>query len=251
MTDATAQEPAAPKTKSSLFELGERTKRRNAAEARFKFYGMLAVGTGVAALLLLLISILSQGLPAFTQTFIKVDITLDETVLDPSGNRDPEEISKVLTFSYDPIINNSLQQLADDLSEQYPDVTADVLQDMISGEAKGRLRADVIANPALIGQTIEYEFLANGRIDGYMKGRVTRETAELDGNVTPLQLDVADALVVSERLEKRFNWAFITAPDASELRPEAAGLGVALIGSAYMMAIVFCLALPIGVAASI
>lgn len=251
MTDASANTPATPRVKTSLLELGERTKKRNAAEARFKLYGMMAVGTGVAALLLLLISILSQGLPAFTQTFIKVHITLDESVLDPSGNRDPDEISKVLTFSYDPIINDSLQGLALELSTQHSEVTADVLQDMISAEAKGRLRADVIANPDLIGQTIEYEFLANGRIDGYMKGRVTRETAELDGNVTPLQLDVADAMIVEGKLEKRFNWAFITAPDASELRPEAAGLGVALMGSAYMMAIVFCLALPIGVAASI
>ena len=52
-------------------------------------------------------------------------------------------------------------------------------------------------------------------------------------------------------MDKRFNWAFLTNPDASENRPEAAGLGVALIGSAYMMLIVLVLSLPIGVAASI
>ena len=44
---------------------------------------------------------------------------------------------------------------------------------------------------------------------------------------------------------------FITNADASETRPEAAGLGVAILGSAYMMLIVLALALPIGVAASI
>jgi uncharacterized membrane protein len=52
-------------------------------------------------------------------------------------------------------------------------------------------------------------------------------------------------------MDLRFNWAFFTAPDASDTRPEAAGLGVAILGSAYMMVIVLALSLPIGVAASI
>ena len=47
------------------------------------------------------------------------------------------------------------------------------------------------------------------------------------------------------------NPGFLTKSDASELRPEAAGLGVAMLGSAYMMLIVLVLALPIGVAASV
>src|SRR5690606_13205372 len=46
-------------------------------------------------------------------------------------------------------------------------------------------------------------------------------------------------------------WRFLTAPDASDQRPEAAGLGVAILGSLYMMLVVLVLALPIGVAASI
>jgi phosphate transport system permease protein len=60
-----------------------------------------------------------------------------------------------------------------------------------------------------------------------------------------------DELRDAGTLEKRFNWGFITMPDASDNRPEAAGLGVAIIGSFYMMIIVLVLSLPIGVAASI
>ncbi len=52
-------------------------------------------------------------------------------------------------------------------------------------------------------------------------------------------------------LKKSSNWGFITAPDASDSRPETAGLGVAILGSAYMMLLVLVLCLPIGVAASI
>jgi phosphate transport system permease protein len=93
--------------------------------------------------------------------------------------------------------------------------------------------------------------LVNGRIDGYFKGRVTMASAERDNNVTPGQLVLAQALADAGAMETRFNWSFIIAPDASGQRPEAAGLGVAIIGSFYMMLVVLALALPIGVAASI
>ena len=52
-------------------------------------------------------------------------------------------------------------------------------------------------------------------------------------------------------LEKKFNLAFITGADASDARPEAAGMGVSMVGSLFMMLVVLALALPIGVAASI
>ena len=109
----------------------------------------------------------------------------------------------------------------------------------------------MIAHPDEIGQTVEFEFLASSRIDQYVKGNITRESSVGDSRVDPAQLNAADQLLKLGVLERRFNWAFLTNPDASENRPEAAGLGVALIGSAYMMLIVLVLSLPIGVAASI
>ena len=95
------------------------------------------------------------------------------------------------------------------------------------------------------------EFLANGRIDGYFKGRVSMESAELDSNVSPAQLELAGKMREAGMISVSFNSDFLFGPDASELRPEAAGLGIAIVGSAYMMLVVLCLALPIGVAASI
>jgi len=113
------------------------------------------------------------------------------------------------------------------------------------------LRNFVLANTDRVGDTVEFKFLASGRIDGYYKGRVTMASAALDRNISPEQLMLADALKDAGALERTFNWDFIAAPDASENRPEAAGLGVAILGSLYMMVVVLFLALPIGVAASI
>jgi phosphate transport system permease protein len=62
---------------------------------------------------------------------------------------------------------------------------------------------------------------------------------------------MADKLRDAGVVSMRFNTGFFTLPDASDKRPEAAGLGVAIIGSVYMMIVVLLLALPIGVAASV
>ena len=52
-------------------------------------------------------------------------------------------------------------------------------------------------------------------------------------------------------IEKRFNLGFITGADASDQRPESAGIGVAMMGSLAMIIVVLLLSLPIGIAASI
>jgi phosphate transport system permease protein len=122
---------------------------------------------------------------------------------------------------------------------------------VLSKEAAGQLRARVLADPGIVGTTIDMTLWTNARIDGYFKGRVTMESAVRDGNVSPEQLQLADALKVQGILSMPFNWEMITGPDASDQRPEAAGLGISIIGSFYMMVIVALLCVPIGVAASI
>ena len=117
--------------------------------------------------------------------------------------------------------------------------------------APARVRNMVLADPSLLGQTITVDVFATGRIDGYLKGRVTRETASRDANVSVEQLDLADELKAAGILTTGFNKAFLTNPDASDQRPESSGLGVAIIGSIYMMVLVALMTVPVGVAASI
>jgi len=248
MTDIASALPALPSAEARA----ALTRRRYAAERRFRACGVGAVAIGLAALVLLLWSVLDRGLPAFSQTFVRTEIFLDAAVLDPSGTRDPEAMKKVLTFGYTPLIKASLADLSAELqAEGAPGITPALLAGMISEGASAQLRSYVLANPEAIGKTIEFEFLATGRIDQFVKGNVTRETAAGDARLDPAQLDAADQLMKLGVMTKRLNPAFLTNPDASENRPEAAGLGVALIGSAYMMLIVLVLSLPIGVAASI
>ncbi|MFN3500949.1 MAG: phosphate ABC transporter permease PstA [Allorhizobium sp.] len=252
MTDITAFEAAhkAAETKSILTS-DARTRSRNAAEARFRMMGLIAVIIGVLALVGLLASILSNGLSSFRQTYISLDVNLDAAKLDKSGNRDRAEISKVSTFGYVPLIEAALAQAMQEKGIAAEGLNAKAAAELISKEAPASLRNYVLANPEVIGTTVTFDLLASGRIDGYYKGRVTMESAALDRNTSPEQLRLADALKDAGVLTTRFNWNFFTAPDASDTRPEASGLGVAILGSAYMMLIVLCLSLPLGVAASI
>ncbi|MFC3163121.1 phosphate ABC transporter permease PstA [Ciceribacter thiooxidans] len=235
----------------SLYAADERTRRRNAAEARFRMMGRIAVIIGIVALIGLLASILSNGLSSFQQTYVSLDIFLDPAKLDKAGDRNPEAIAKVSTFGYAPLIQKALQDAMAAKGIAGDGVNAKTAAELISKEAPADLRRFVLADPSAIGQTVRFDLLAAGRIDGYYKGRVTMESAKLDRNISPEQLMLADKLKEAGILTTNFNWSFFTAPDASDTRPEAAGLGVAIIGSAYMMLIVFVLSLPLGVAASI
>ena len=237
--------------RGSLLTQDPRTKARNAAEKRFRAYGLTAITLALLALVWLLVSIFGNGLPAFRQTFLTFPVTLDATVLDKTGTRDPVAMAKITTIGYGKVLSTAL---AAELAAKGVDLGAlklTEITDMISEESPATLRDRVLADPTLIGQTIAFTALASGRIDGYFKGRVTMASAALDKNTSPEQLLLADRMRAAGILTIGFNTGFLTMPDASDKRPEAAGLGVAIIGSVYMMLIVLVLALPIGVAASV
>jgi phosphate transport system permease protein len=236
---------------SSLFTQDPRTKSRNAAEKRFRFYGLAAIAVALAMLVWLLISILSAGSPAFRQTFITFPVQMEEATLDKAGTRDPAAMAKVTTFIYGRLLAGSFEAEVAALGIDASEMKSKEFAQMISEESSATLRGLVLSDPSLIGQTISFRALASGRIDGYYKGRVTKETAVLDKNTSPAQLQLADDLRAAGILSSAFNPGFITMPDASDKRPEAAGLGIAVVGSFMMMAVVLVLSLPIGVAASI
>ena len=235
----------------SILVQDARMTARNSAEKRFRLYGLTAIVFSLGMLGFILWTIFSAGISSFSQASVAFPLELTEKALDPKAARDPAQMAKVTTVGYGKLIANGLKTdlaakgiVVDGLTDK--DITA-----FLSKEAAAVLRDRVIANPALIGTTIDMSAFASGRIDGYLKGRVSRETAANDANVTPAQLDLADILRDKGILTEAFNWGFITGTDASDQRPESAGLGVAILGSAYMMIIVLLLSLPIGVAASI
>ena len=247
MTDA-IQKPE--KKKSSLLQLDARTRTRNAAEKRFKAYGMIAIAFGLLMLSILVFNIVTRGAGAYQQTFVALEVELLAGKLDKKGNRDLDDIKKISTFGYTPLLSNALEAKIIELGIE-TDLKAKKMVGILSKSAAAQVRDYVLNNPNKIGETIGFEFLASSRVDSYLKGRVSRDSIGNDKNISPAQLDLVDALKAEDSLAKHFNMSFITGSDASDARPEAAGMGTSMIGSFFMMLVVLVLALPIGVAASI
>ena len=237
-------------SKRSLYDISERTKKRNAAEGRFRLYGIVAIAIGLLMLLVLVTTIIYRGASAFQQTFITLEVELLEKKLDKKGNRNIDDIKKVSTFGYTPLLATAMQNALKENGIE-TDLKKKALSGMISKSAAAQMREYVLADPSVIGTTVEFRFVTNGWIDGYLKGRYTRESVENSKFASAAQFDLTDKLVEIGVIEKKFNLDFILGADSSDQRPEAAGIGVAMVGSLYLMLVVLFLSLPLGVAASI
>ncbi|MBV0911822.1 phosphate ABC transporter permease PstA [Anianabacter salinae] len=243
MTDTNMDGPATPQRKNSLMAPDARTKQRNAAEARFKAYGIIAILIGVFFLVVLAASILRNGLPAFTQTVVELEFTLTE-----EQYNDAE--SKVLkTAAYKEFLVTAFRE---NLSERGVEVPFDESAiDRIVGQAGNTLRTYFRANEDQLGQPVTFSLGASSRVDGYFKGRVTREDLSNSRFLNAEDLDIVDVLADVGIMKQQFNWTFVTGKDAGVDNPGGAGIGASVIGSFFMMLVVLMLALPIGVAASI
>jgi phosphate transport system permease protein len=217
-------------------------KKRNAREKRFRLYGVLSISVSFLFLLVLLFTIFSKGWPAFQQTYIQLDVELDEATL---GINKASDEDALYSASYYKVIKNSLK-------EMFPGVEGRkqkrALKNLVSKAAAYDIRDQVVKNPDLLGTKQSYWFLAKDDIDVFMKGNIDRTLPESDRRIKDYQLNWIDTLVVQGRLEKRFNTVLFTAADSRE--PEQAGLKAAIMGSLFTMLVTLSLSFPIAVAAA-
>lgn len=221
-------------------------KKRYAAERRFRLYGVLAIAIGLAFLAVMLTSIVSKGYTAFWQTTVTLPINFDEKIIDPSNKRatDPNVL---ITANYPKLAEQALiEKLGID-----PNNKADVrkLKGFLSDSSRVQLRAIVAADPSVIGTTRNVDILAAANLDSAFKGQIDLDVPESRRKVSDQQVEWMNKLKAEGVMAEHFNTGLFSYGASS--RPETSGVGVALIGSFYMMVIVLLLALPIGVAASI
>jgi phosphate transport system permease protein len=221
-------------------------KRRYAAERRFRLYGLAAISVGILFLAVMLVSIVGKGYTSFLQTSILLPITFDAAVIDPQGRRD-DDPGVLLKANYPQLARDALAARLGIAPDDKPQMAA--LKGFVSDGVRTRLRDMVVADPSLIGETREVWVLAGANIDSAFKGQIDLSVAETSRKVSDRQVDFMNRLRGQGVMEGRFNTGLFTYGASS--RPETSGVGVAIIGSFYMMAIVLLLALPIGVAASI
>jgi phosphate transport system permease protein len=144
-----------------------RVRARYRAEARFKIYGLCAIGLTAIFLVAVLADIVIKGLPAFTQHNLVLTVRLDAADIDPQNTRDPSVIRQ---GDFQAPVRTALRAI-------FPEVTdragRRLLDGLLSSGAVDRLRDRVADDPQLIGQTIKAPILLSERADLYYKGDVS------------------------------------------------------------------------------
>ncbi|MDH4041777.1 MAG: phosphate ABC transporter permease PstA, partial [Gammaproteobacteria bacterium] len=218
-------------------------KKRYARERRFQWYGRMAVLIGFVFLFILLADIVSKGLPAFTQQYIRVSVNLDPamTGLQPGASQE-----QIYGADYLGAIKSSLREMFPEASSRND---KKALYRLLSIGAEYTLRDKVLEDPGLIGHTTEIWLRAHAEAGSYLKGQVSADTPESDRKVKDQQMAWLDQLRAQGRTESRFNTTFFTQGDSRE--PEMAGIKVALYGSFFTLLVTFAIAFPIGVSAAV
>jgi phosphate transport system permease protein len=223
--------------------VGRSIRRRYWAERRFRAYGLAAVIAGMTFLVYLFFVIFSNGLGAFRQSEVRLDVFFDPAVIDPSGARIAADIAAA---DYQALIRASLKK-------KFPEVEGRAanreLMRLVSGSAAFSLQREVIADPSLIGKTQSQWVLASDAVDLLSKGHIDRALPEAERPISDQQLAWIDKLRGEDALELRFNKTFMTSGDSRE--PENAGIWGAVVGSFFTLLLTLLLSFPIGVATAV
>jgi phosphate transport system permease protein len=217
--------------------------RRYWAERRFRSYGFVAIVAALTFLVYLFFVIFSNGLGAFRQAEVKLDIYYDPAVIDPAGTRNTDDLHAA---DYQALIRAALKK-------RFPDVEGRAgtraLTRLVSGSSAFELQRAVVADPALIGNSRTEWLLASDAVDLFQKGHIERSLPEAERPLSDQQLGWIDQLHAEGALGLKFNRIFLSRGDSRE--PENAGIWGAVVGSFFTLALTLLLSFPIGVATAV
>ncbi|MCR5856889.1 phosphate ABC transporter permease PstA [Mesorhizobium sp. J428] len=167
MTDIVAT-PLSPRGAPSIHTddaAKARLKSRYGAELRFKWLGAGAVALAAFFLLLLISTIVTQGLPAFRMNYLTLPIDLSAVPADPAARTG---------FDYAGPVNEAL-------AAKFPDVTGRqerrLLRGIVSTGAGVILRQQVEKDPSLAGKTVDVQVPLDDFADLYLKGLLAESAA--------------------------------------------------------------------------
>lgn len=204
---------------------------RRRADSVFKASAAGAMVVGIAFLLWLLATNFYNASNALFQTYIALDIDLENIATD--------EIEKI---NYNSLIKNSLRQM-------FPQVTGRrdkrELYKLISDGAEYELRDKIAANANPVGIGKPVWLLAASEVDLLVKNDFDASNIRLSAKAQTW----VQELSAQGRLQKKFNTPFFTAGDSRDA--EQSGILGALVGSCLTLFATMLLAVPVGIAAAV
>ena len=220
---------AAPLGPTRTPAFANRLKKRYAAERRFKYLGMAAVGFSIAMLLFLLVTMTLNGLGGFQRAELRVDVDLSAAALslDPTAESAAVQIRALESQGLPEVVNFSAEQsLGEDAAAQ------------LNIDAWRSVAERIIDDPTILNRSTALWLPASNSLASAFAG---------DGQVELQPL--AQQLAAEGKLAERFDVGFLARSDATD--PQLAGIWAALKGSILTMIVTLVLAFPIGVLAAL
>lgn len=212
-------------------------KKRYARDLRLRLYGIAAISTAMLLLAILIGSLMSTGYLAFAQTHVTIEV---EIGADQVPRENPAD------GNYRAVVADSVERLFPGLEGRAATRAA---AGIITNGAQVILRNRVIANPSLIGQTIQLQVPVSDPYDQLYKNVIDRQLPENRRRLNDEQIALFETLEERGLVEAKVNWGLIFNSDSRF--PELAGLAGAIVGSFYALLVCFLISFPVGIAAAI
>ncbi len=234
MTDAATDAPAVDWSDPAL---RRRLARRHRGDMRLKAVGVAALGAACLMLAILVASLVWSGRHAFTQTHVTLafDVSAEAVPRDDPADGRYRTIVREALYAHFPAVEGRSDQRA--------------LADILSDGAKWMLRDRVVANPELIGRTVELAVPVSDPYDQLAKGLVDPEAAEENRRLSDREIGWFRQLEEQGLISTPVNWGLIA--NADSRFPELTGLRGALWGSFYALLVCFLISFPVGIATGI
>jgi len=206
-----------------------RLRKRYAAERRFRFAGLFAVGLSAAFLAFLLFNMAWKGLGGFThfEAALPIDFPRSDLILDPVALKGPEGQQIVASADLEGVLSQAaIQAYGPEAAEAF------------GGAGARKLGRELLAEPDIVGRRVTLWLPVSSKID---------VAAKQDSDAASEKL--VSALQSKDSLRRTFNWDFLVESDATD--SSAVGVWGALKGSFLTIIMTMFLAFPIGVLAAV
>lgn len=228
---------------SNTSKVKKSLKKRYFKENIFKSLGLLSVSIAFLFLLVLITDITIKAMPAFIQTQLSLDISLDAEELGVNSISSEKDIMQA----------DFREPIRDALRNQFPQVKKrkdkKQLYSLVSVGAEYQLRDLVLQDRSLLDKTQRITFIADDDVDALVKGVIDRNKPEGERRVKNFKLGLIETLEKSQQISISFNWNFFSSGDSRE--PELAGIKGSILGSLYTILVTLMLSFPVAVASAI
>jgi phosphate transport system permease protein len=163
MTEIAVSQPRTVDTASDA--AARRLRSRYRSEARFKAYGIAAIIFAAAFLVALIADIVGKALPAFTVSYVQIEVTPTLDNLGVTNLTEPTQIQAA----------NFMAPVREALAANFPAAaearrTRQQLYGLLSNNAAAEVRERLLADPNLIGKPITVRALLSDDADLFVKG---------------------------------------------------------------------------------